>query len=257
MATIRTKGYLRALVLGVFLTLAAVAIATPTQTHGWGYRYLHGLLGSVALVAAWGWARLTDGLDTQRKAAAAGALAIACALSLVVLTPIRAWQAWAFVRPFAAANAAVQSAPADVVVIDHNSNVLFDMGTLTRNDPFLVHAPKVVALVSLSDAGARQLCATQRLVVFNGQSAKAWGVDTVPWNGSLYAAHIRAADDRPGLLPRDDPLDLSPQVRHPHAREIGVDHLQIMSSSVLVGAQPSIGLALAGSPSSRSTSAGR
>jgi hypothetical protein len=190
-ATIRTKGYLRALVLGVFLTLAAVAIATPTQTHGWGYRYLHGLLGSIALVAAWGWARLTDALDAPRKATAAGALAIACALSLLVLTPVRAWQAWTFVRPFAAANAAVQSAPVDVVVIDHNSNVLFDMGTLTRNDPFLAHAPRVVALVSLSDAGARQLCATQRLVVFNGQSAKAWGVDTVPWNGSLYAAHIR------------------------------------------------------------------
>jgi hypothetical protein len=190
-AVIRTKGYLRPLVLGVFLTLVAVFVATPTQTHGWGYRYLHGLLGSISLVAAWGWARLTDALASPRKAAAAGALAIASALSLLVLTPVRAWQAWDYVRPFAAANAAVQSAPADVVIIDHNSTVLFDMGTLTRNDPFLAHAPRVIALVSLTDTGVRRLCATQRILVFNGQSAKAWGLATVPWHGSLYAAHER------------------------------------------------------------------
>jgi hypothetical protein len=191
-AVIRTKGYVRALVLGVFLTLVAVFVATPSQTHGWGYRYLHGLLGSIALTGAWGWARLTDALAAQRKAAAAGALAIASALSLLVLTPFRAWQAWDYVRPFAAANSAVQSAEADVVVIDHNSDVLFDMGTLERNDPFLAHPPRVIALIELTDAGMRQLCATQRVVVFNGQSAKASGLFAVPWHGSLYAARERA-----------------------------------------------------------------
>jgi len=191
-ATIRTKGYLRPLVLGVFLTLAAVFLATPTQTHGWGYRYLHGLLGSIALVAAWGWARLTDPLDARERAAAAGALAIASAVSLAVLTPVRAWQAWDYVRPFAAANAAVQRADADVVVIDHNSSVLFDMGTLTRNDPFLTRRPRVMGLIALTDTGLRRLCATQRVLVFNGQSAQAWGIVTVPWRGSLTAAHLRA-----------------------------------------------------------------
>ena len=50
----------------------------------------------------------------------------------------------------------------------------------------------VVALVALTDAGVRQLCASQRVLVFDGDSAKAWGIDTVPWNGSTYAAHVRA-----------------------------------------------------------------
>ncbi len=190
-SVIRTKGYLRALALGVFLTLLAVFVATPTQTHGWGYRYLHGLLGSIALVGAWGWARLTDALSAPRRAAAAGALAIASVLSLLVLTPVRAWQAWDYVRPFAAANGAVQSAKADVVLIDHNSDVLFDMGTLTRNDPFLARAPRVMALIALTDTGVRQLCATKRVLVFNGESARDWGVDTVPWRGSPYSAELR------------------------------------------------------------------
>ncbi|HWF77695.1 MAG TPA: hypothetical protein VN694_11030, partial [Caulobacteraceae bacterium] len=135
---------------------------------------------------------LTDGLADERKTAAAGGLAIACAVSLLGLTPVRAWQAWDYVRPFAAANAAIQGAPADVVVIDHNSSILFDMGTVTRNDPFLERRPKVMALVALTESGVRQLCAQQRVLVFNGQSAQAWGLETVPWRGSLYAAHLRA-----------------------------------------------------------------
>ena len=83
-------------------------------------------------------------------------------------------------------------AKADVVVIDHNSDVLFDLGTLERNDPFLARLPRVIALIGLTDEGMRKVCATQRVLVFNGQSAKAWGVFAVPWHGSLYAAHERA-----------------------------------------------------------------
>ena len=190
-ASIRTKGYIRPLALGVCLTLAVVFVATPSQTHGWGYRYLHGLLGSTALAAAWGWAQLTDTLTPERKAGAAGALTLACIVSLLVLTPLRAWQAWDYVRPYATAYAAVQSANADVVVVNNIGSVLFDQGTLVRNDPFLANRPKVMELDGLTDAGVRTLCATQRLLVFNGLSARSWGVPTVPWDGSAHDTDLR------------------------------------------------------------------
>ncbi len=190
-ASVRTKGYIRPLALGVCLTLAVVFVATPSQTHGWGYRYLHGLLGSTALAAAWGWAQLTDTLTPERKAAAAGALTLACIVSLLVLTPLRAWQAWDYVRPYATAYAAVQSANADVVVVDNIGSVLFDQGTLVRNDPFLANQPKVMELDGLTDAGVRTLCATQRLLVFNGLSARSWSVPTVPWDGSAHDTDLR------------------------------------------------------------------
>jgi len=191
--SVRTKGWLRPLVLGVLLTLIAVGVATPTQTHGWGYRYLHGLLGSISLVAAWCWSRLTEALTPQKRAAATVGLAIACAVSLAVLTPIRALQAWAYVRPYAAANAAVQSAKAEVVVIDHDSDVLFDMGTLVRNDPLLVHSPKVMALVAIDGDTLRELCEDHpNVLVFNGQTAQAYGIDTVPWRRDLGVARLRA-----------------------------------------------------------------
>jgi hypothetical protein len=190
-AAVRTKGYVRPLVLGVGLTLAVVFVATPSQTHGWGYRYLHGLLGSTALVAAWGWARLTDALTPERKAAAAGALSVASIVSLLVLTPVRAWQAWNYVRPYAAAYAAVQGANADVVVVDNIGSVLFDMGTLVRNDPFLANRPKVMELPPLTDTGVRDLCATKTVLVFNGASAKSWAVPTAPWHDDPHAADLR------------------------------------------------------------------
>ena len=190
--SLRTKGALRPLVLGVILTVIATFVATPTQTHGWGYRYLHGLMGSICLVAAWGWSRLTEALPPEKRAAAAGGLAAACAISLLVLAPIRALQAWAYVRPYAAANAAVQSAKADVVVIDHNSQVLFDMGTLVRNDPLLVHNPKVMALADMDDDTVRELCAQHSVLVFNGRTAAAYGIDIVPWRGPLDIARRRA-----------------------------------------------------------------
>ena len=49
----------------------------------------------------------------------------------------------------------------------------------------------MIALIGLTDEGMRRLCASQSVLVFNGQSAKAWGVFAVPWRGSPYAAHER------------------------------------------------------------------
>ena len=187
-----TRGPARPLALGVLLTLIAVFAATPTQTHGWGYRYLHGLLGSICLIAGWTWSRLTERLAARERTAAAGAVAVVCAVSLLVLTPVRAWQAWSYVHPFAAANAAIQGAKAEVVVVDHNSDVLFDMGTLTRNDPFLARGPKVMALGFMNDDMVRQLCATHSVVVFNGQSARDYHVALVPWRGDRGIARLRS-----------------------------------------------------------------
>jgi hypothetical protein len=189
--SIWTRGPVRALVLGVLITLIVMGIATPTQTHGWGYRYLHGLLGSICLTAAWAWSRLTDALPSQRRAAANGALALACAVSLLVLTPVRSFQAWRFVAPYAAANAAIQGARSDVVIVDHASTVLFDMGTLTRNDPFLTRKPQVMVLAYMNEPLLRQLCATHSVAIFNGASAAQFGLKTDPWRSSPGLVRLR------------------------------------------------------------------
>jgi hypothetical protein len=171
---------MRALVLGVFLTLVAMLFLEPTQTHGWGYRYLHGLLGSTALLAAWGWNRLTAALSPPRAAAAAGGLVLACAVSLLVLTPLRVWQTWSYVRPYALADAAIASSRAQVALVDDQDELAFNFGTLVRNDPFLTNSPKTLALAALDGDQLRALCATfHDVVIFDGDDAAAFGIDVV------------------------------------------------------------------------------
>jgi hypothetical protein len=118
-------------------------------------------------------------------------LALASAVSLLVLTPVRAWQAWSYVAPYAAANAAIQRAKVDVVIVDHDGQVLFDMGTLVRNDPLLRRKPQVLALAFMNEALVRQVCAAHSVAVFNGQSAMAYGVGVMPWHSSAGVSHLR------------------------------------------------------------------
>jgi len=178
------KGALRALILGVFLTFVAVGVASPTQTHGWGWRYMHGLLGSTAQIGGWAFARWTGRLDRRAREAALGAFVAACAVSLFVLVPLRIWQAASYVAPYAAADAAIRRDPAEVVVVDHNGETtLFDMGTLVRNDPFLARSPKVMALSMLPAPLVAELCRTHSVALFNHVSAESFGIDVVPWRG--------------------------------------------------------------------------
>jgi hypothetical protein len=184
---------LRPLVFGVLLTLLVTLVIVPSQTHGWGYRYMHGLLGSVCLIAAWTWAQLIDALAPEVRARAMNALALACALSLLVLAPLRAWQAWSYVRPYARASAQIQSAKSDVVIIDDDSDIQFNSGTVTRNDPFLLRTPKVMALAAMNAASVRRLCGSGlRIEVFSGRNAAANGIDVVRTTPDQYAAGLRA-----------------------------------------------------------------
>jgi hypothetical protein len=181
----------RALLLGVALTLLVTTLAAPSQTQGWGYRYLHGLLGSISLVAVWVWARLTDPLPAPERAAANGAFVAACAASLLLLAPLHAWQAWAYVRPYAAANALVQAAPEPVVIVD-NSRPWFDMGVVVRNDPLLTAGPKVMLLAALDEPQVRVLCGRGPVGLFDGAQAAALGADTVDAPPDPNTLHLRA-----------------------------------------------------------------
>ncbi len=181
----REKGHLRALLAGVALTLLAMLVFVPTQTEGWGYRYLHGLLGSICLLAAWTWRGLLQAMPQQARAAAKGGFVAAVAASLLLLLPLRAWQAWDYTRPYAAANAAIQRAPESIVIID-DEGPWFNVGTVTRNDPYLAHGPKVVLLAALDEPGVRALCARGPVGRFDGRQAAALGIATFigpsdPW----------------------------------------------------------------------------
>ena len=174
----RLDGTERALWGGLLLTLAAMAVILPYQGHGWGYRYVHGLLGSACLLAAGAWLRLLDGCaepERGRSWAAFGGVSAAAAL---LLLPLQAWQTRAYVRPYAAAARAVAGADADVVVVDDTD---FWFGAdLVRNDPFLRNRPKVMLRGALRPEQAAELCRTRRVAGFDKRDAARFGIRTAP-----------------------------------------------------------------------------
>ena len=182
----RGDGALWPLTAGIALTLAAMLLLEPSQGYGWGYRYLHGLLGSASLLAAAAWVRLVrpGEASAERGWAVLGLTSVFVAL---VAAPIQFAQARALIAPFARAEAAIQGArvgdaiPAGVVIVDA-TGVWYGLD-LVRNDPFLAQGPKVVALQALTEPGVRALCGQGRVALFDRADARRYGVltfDTPP-----------------------------------------------------------------------------
>ncbi len=169
----RAGGIVRGLLLGVILTTLAMTVLLPFQGHGWGYRYLHGLIGSVCLLAAWGWIRLVDGSKVAARLLWRG-LILCSAASLLVLLPLRAYQVYAFIKPYAAAYAAIRTTDADIVVVDPAGLAYGD--DLTRNDPFLRNRPKIIDLNLLDEGQPTELCAKGKLAVFDYKQGWAFGI---------------------------------------------------------------------------------
>jgi hypothetical protein len=165
------------LTAGMALTVAAMLVVMPFQGHGWGYRYLHGFLGGLCLLAGLAWVKLTpSGAEGgQRAWAAFGAAGAYC---LMLAFPICAHQAVDWLRPYARSNAAIQSTRADVVIVD--PKYLTYGFNLVRNDPFLERGPKVMDVNYLTAPQALALCAHFKVALFDRTDGAALGVATLP-----------------------------------------------------------------------------
>lgn len=181
------KGPIIELVAGIALTLAVVLLLMPFQGHGWGYRYLHGLLGSVSLIAAQGWIYATD-RGSQAARQATYALVASVLVSLVVLLPWRAYQVRAFVDPYASAIEAIRRADADVVLVDPTD--IWYGEDLARNDPFLAMRPKILSLPYLDEARLTQLCRHYDVVIFDRTDAARFGIP------SMTSTEVMTEQDR-------------------------------------------------------------
>jgi hypothetical protein len=171
---VRAHGVLRALAAGLALTIVAVWIILPMQGFGWGYRYLHGLLGSLCLLAAFGWITASERLDAAARRSALAVVLAGLAVSAAVLAPVRFYQAWDAVYPWTRAHAAIMRSSAEVVVIDDTG--LFEARVLPRNDPFLRDSPKVMMLSFLEEKQIRLLCRNHSVEVFDRPVGEALGM---------------------------------------------------------------------------------
>jgi hypothetical protein len=180
---LRTSGPMRALLGGIVLTSAFVFVVIPYQGHGWGYRYLHGELGSLCLLATYGWYEIADREKREWRALFGAMLAF----SVVVLLPLRAFQVWHQVAPYAAANRALEHVDADIVVVDAPNHAFAQ--DLVRNSPLLDNRPKRMLGLALDDEQLTRLCKRYRVKFFTDSDAAGYGIPE--WGSDAENADLR------------------------------------------------------------------
>jgi hypothetical protein len=162
----QAEGITRPLLAGAALTVGAVTLLVPWQGHGWGYRYLHGFLGSFALLAGYGWNRLAR-VASERRAA----LVLTTVATLIVALPFFTLSTRAIVTPYRVASAAIEATLAEVVLVD-GSGAEF-VQDVVRNQTLSAQQPKVMDLQLLTANDLRNLCARYDVRLFD-QRHSAW-----------------------------------------------------------------------------------
>lgn len=164
----RADGVARPLLGGVVLTIAAMTVLLPYQGHGWGYRYLHGLIGSCALLAGYGWR------DFSARPELRAFVRAATAVTLLGSIPLLAWQAHALVGPYARVSRTIDRIDADMVVID-SEGPAFRVDEV-RNRPDLTNRPLRLASHLLRRADIAALCARGTVAFVDARQMHALGV---------------------------------------------------------------------------------
>lgn len=113
-AAVRDRNWLViAMIAACLLPPVLKFVLVPYQGHGWGYRYGHGMLGLMCLLAASGWRDLSQqGIANSRN------FAIATALTLVVVVPWQLRNAHRFNAGYAAVDKQLSALKTDFVIVD-------------------------------------------------------------------------------------------------------------------------------------------
>lgn len=161
----------------VLTSLLPYVLLMPGQGHGWGYRYLHSVLGHLVIIGLWGavvWRQITgDRWPLWRR----GLIALGAASTLAI--PLRMVQAEAFIRPWAQASQWLAQVPHDALLLE-SRGVWFGVD-LVRNDPFLRQGPVMVSAANLDDAALGRLCHAHELWVVPREHVLSFGIAEVPF----------------------------------------------------------------------------
>ena len=187
----REEPVARYLAKGVVYTLIAMFMILANQGPGWGYRYLHGLLGNMVLLAAYGWIALSRRATTEEMSSVRTIFATAIAVAGLVLLPAHAKEAHDLVQPYARAYSAISHAPTDLVVVDGWG--ILQAEDLVRNDPFLRNHPKIMDINYLSEDQLKYLCARYSIAVFDRQQGLALGILPLDETEPAKMQHMRMA----------------------------------------------------------------
>ena len=151
----RLRGLEMDLAIGVLLSFGFYLLFPSTQGHGWGFRYVFGVLGNMCVLAtaATPWFDAALGARSFRRFAY-----ISLLLTVTVQIPLRLHQAFSFTRPFSRAMRLLEDSDADLVLVDTDS--LWYGRDLIRNDPLFRTRP-ILARSSMFSVAQQEMLAAR------------------------------------------------------------------------------------------------
>lgn len=147
----RNEGIAAPLFAGLLLTITAMTILLPYQGHGWGYRYLHGFIGSLALLGGYGFATLRGKTEGAQLF-----VTLMTALTLAISLPWLLYQSHKFVMPYAKLHSIIAAQTTPLVLVDtHWPSSMVDQ---VRNAPDLSNRPIRLSSKSITPEALSSLC---------------------------------------------------------------------------------------------------
>lgn len=158
--------------------LVGAALMTA-QVYGWGFRYMHGYIGSFCLLAGYGWIAVTrDRTFTLRPILLASVVAICC-------TSFLAYRAHAWVAPYAEINQLVRDSQADVVLVDARGSIYAT--DLARSEHGQFDRPLVLSLDALDIPRIDRICKTYKIAIVDRSILAAAGIRAARFRNSRVA----------------------------------------------------------------------
>lgn len=178
------------LLAGLVLTVFAIAILLPYQGHGWGYRYIHALIGPMCLLAGYGWRLIPQ---AERSSAQGGLIALAL-VSLLSL-PFQWWSARQFVEPHVRLHDIAKSQQTDFVLFDSEmpSHGVDDV----RNLPDLSNRPLLFSSREMDGAMIGELCNRGTLAILTRKDFRSVGLaHNIPVRSRVFEEKVQVLQGR-------------------------------------------------------------
>lgn len=191
----RDRGIGGPLTWGIAGALLTFALILPYQGHGWGYRYLHPMLGSFALLAGIGYQRLAARCPGRADAIVLASTALTLAGSL----PLLLGKTYAFVAPHVAVERIAAGKTADFLIIDTEVSPTTDGRWAAnaidhvRNDPYLKNYPLRFSSRHLDRSAILELCRRGSIAFLTrAEMHRAGFAMNVPTRSPRFEAKVRS-----------------------------------------------------------------